>query len=76
MREGAETERQGQGRLRTLVEAWRTVLELEATVAAAAEALLEELREPAREAALEGVATLLRSRVVRVVAVVEPLTEL
>ena len=59
------------------MEAWRTVLELEAAVAAAAaEALLEELREPAREAALEGVATLLRSRVVRVVAVVEPLTEL
>ena len=75
MRERAETERQG--RTKTLVEAWCAVLELEAAVAAAAaEALLEELREPAREAALEGVATLLRSRVVRVVAVVEPLTEL
>ena len=58
------------------MEAWRAVLELEAAVAATTEALLEELCEPAGEAALEGVATLLRSRVVRVVAVVEPLTEL
>ena len=51
-------------------------MELEAARAAEAR-LLEELRElPAGEAALEGVPALLRRRVVRVVAVVEPLAEL
>ena len=54
----------------------RAVVELEAAAAAAAGEAVEELREPAGEAALERVPALLRHRVVRVVAVVEPLAEL
>ena len=53
----------------------RTVVELEAT-AATREALLEELREAARErSALERVPALVRRRIVGIVAVVVPLAE-
>ena len=62
-----------------LVEAGRAVVELEpaAAAAAAGEALLEELRELAREpaAALERAPALVRGGVVRVVPVVESLAQ-
>ena len=57
-----------------LVEARRAVVELEAPVPA--EALLEELCKLAPgEAAMEWVPALLRHGIVRVVAIVEPLTK-
>lgn len=59
-----------------MVAGW-AVVELEAAAREVERAaILEELVEPAVETALEGVSALLRRRVVRVVAVVEPLAQL
>lgn len=59
-----------------MVAGW-AVVELEAAAREVERAaMLEELVEAAVETTLEGVSTLLGRRVVRVVAVVEPLTQL